>query len=155
MTHPQLPVFVYGTLRPGQGNYRHLLADHAIMDRPAQVHGYALYGAGIPYAVPERDSVIHGSVVWIDPAAYAATLLDLDHLEGYRLDRPTQSHYVRVQRIATSPTAPSAAGSRNATHQVWMYEAGPRFNRDSFRRIESGDWVAERAQPRARAGWQA
>lgn len=150
MTDRHLPVFVYGTLRPGQGNYRRLLAEHALEDRPAQVRGYALYGAGIPYAVLERDSVIHGSVVWIDTAAYAATLLDLDHLEGYR---PAQSHYVRVQRAATSLTSPPReAGPREASHQVFMYEAGPRFRRENFPRIDGGDWVAERARPRARTG---
>lgn len=154
MNHRHQPVFVYGTLRPGQGNYRHLLAEHAIEDRQAQVHGYALYGAGIPYAVPERGSVIHGSVVWIDPAAYAATLQDLDHLEGYRPDRPAQSHYVRVQRTAMCLT-PREDGTDKASHRVWMYEAGPRFHRDSFPRIDSGDWVAERAQLRTRTARQA
>jgi gamma-glutamylcyclotransferase (GGCT)/AIG2-like uncharacterized protein YtfP len=150
MNRRHRPVFVYGTLRPGQGNYRYLLAEHATEDRPARVRGYALYGAGFPYAVRERGSVIQGAVVWIDPAAYIETLEGLDRLEGFRPDRPGQSHYVRVNVSATCATPLPGGGTYETFHRVWMYEAGPRFRTDRHSRIDSGDWVAERSQDRAR-----
>ena len=41
-------VFVYGTLRPGQSNYRRLLADRTVREVPASTKGLALYGNGFP-----------------------------------------------------------------------------------------------------------
>ena len=101
----QYSVFVYGTLRPRQGNYRRLLACRTVRESPATAKGLALYGTGFPYAVPQPRARIVGDLITIEPALYREVLAELDALEGYHPDRPVTSHYIRTTRsiIATNP----------------------------------------------------
>jgi gamma-glutamylcyclotransferase (GGCT)/AIG2-like uncharacterized protein YtfP len=47
-----LPIFVYGTLRPGEPNHGLLLRGRTVAEEPARMRGMALYdGPGYPYAV--------------------------------------------------------------------------------------------------------
>lgn len=128
----QRPLFVYGTLRPGQGNHG-LLAGRTVQEEPARAPGVALYGWGLPYAVPFPGASTVGTLVTITPDLYWDVLIDLDRLEGYRPDRPDRSHYLRRPR-----TVLTTAG---ATHTAWVYLAGPSFNPAGMRRIPSGDWL--------------
>lgn len=128
----QRPVFVYGTLRPGQRNYR-LLATRTDREEPASAPGLALFGWGFPYAVPFRGASTLGVLVTITPQLYRDVLIDLDHLEGYRPDRPDRSHYIRQARMVLT-----AAGD---THTAWVYLAGPGIDLDGMRRIPGDDWL--------------
>src|SRR5664279_603082 len=101
----QHAVFVYGTLRPGQGNYRRLLEGRSANERPAIAKGLALFGSGIPYAVKHPGARVIGTLITITPTLYGEVLADLDTLEGYHAHRPASSHYIRTTRsiFATNP----------------------------------------------------
>lgn len=89
------PVFVYGTLRTGQGNWQWALQDRTTSAHLATVTGFQMYGLqGYPYAVhTDNDKhLIHGEVMHIDPEQYDEVMADLDRLEGYRPDNKN-SHY--------------------------------------------------------------
>ena len=129
----QYKVFVYGTLRPGQGNYQRLLADRTDQEQPATAPGVALFGAGFPYAVPSPGARTVGSLITIRPALYDDVLNDLDRLEGCLPHRPDRSHYVRATR-----TVIAAGGT---PHTAWIYLAGPSVDHARMRRIPGDDWL--------------
>ena len=72
-------VFVYATLRRGQGNHRLLDSSKFIGNAKTKLR-YALYGSGVPF-LSRADSVsqVIGEVYAIDDA----TLRRLDELEGH------------------------------------------------------------------------
>ncbi len=96
MTEPKLPVFVYGTLRPGQKNYPRLLQGRTLREFPARVHGrlYFVSNGGYPYVLPE-DGTVWGDLVELEPEHYDETLQELDLLEEYDPQDEAQSVYLR------------------------------------------------------------
>ncbi|RLU81589.1 hypothetical protein CTZ27_32400 [Streptomyces griseocarneus] len=115
--HERLPVFVYGTLRPGQGNHERFLLGRTAAEEPARLRGAVLYeGPGYPYAVADPEGEIHGDLITPAPAAYDAVLASLDALEGYAPGAPS-SHYVRVTRPVSL--------ERGGTVRAWVYLASP------------------------------
>ncbi|MEV5505351.1 gamma-glutamylcyclotransferase family protein [Streptomyces orinoci] len=114
---PQLPLFVYGTLRPGRHNYARYLQGHTTAEKPARLRGAALYeGPGYPFAVPAPHSQVHGDLITLAPAGYAAVLTTLDALEGYAPGAP-DNLYERVALPVELPT-----GERPP---AWVYLATP------------------------------
>ena len=82
-----LPVFVYGTLRPGEGNYSWALAGKTVAEVPATVSGLALHeGPGFPYAVLTGDPAdrVHGTLITIHRDLYEQVFARLDALDGVR-----------------------------------------------------------------------
>ena len=138
---PALPVFVYGTLRRGQGNYR-LLSGRTAAEHPAVLPGHALHDAGLPYVVPgsPTDQVV-GELMVVDPGRYAEVLASLDRLEGFRPGCP--SHYVRV-----AATARYRHGAEERAVEAWVYLAGDRFRASAATLVSSGDWLAPRRRRR-------
>ncbi len=136
-----LPFFVYGTLRPGQGNYR-LLAGQTVAEFPATLPGHALYGPGLPYVTAgEEDSAVVGDLIYVAAERHAEVLARLDCLEGYRPDR-SDNHYDREARTVRYVDVDGA----EATTLAWVYLAG-RWARERLRlgeRIAGGDWLAAR-----------
>lgn len=134
-----IPVFVYGTLRPGEGNWP-LLAAHATATTEARLADHALYGLrlGFPYAVAQAGASVHGDLVEIDPRRYGDALADLDRLEGYRRG-DTHNHYER--RFVTV----EANGTRRP---AWVYldSAWARRRLTAAEQITSGDWRARDTQ---------
>lgn len=131
----QLPFLVYGTLRPGQGNYAGLLHGRTCAEVRASVPSAAMFSGGaFPYAIATEDpqDVIVGDLLDIPSALYTEVLADLDRLEGYREDRES-NHYER-RRV----TVTTAQGNREA----WIYLAGARTAERirNLPRITSGDW---------------
>ena len=135
-----LPFFVYGSLRPGFGNYRLFQRfDHETVD--ATFSGgatmYALSGA-FPYMV-KSDSVapITGDLVSIDNLSdYPSALATIDALEGYDANKPDTSHYIR-----TRVTVQDIDGN---DIEAWTYFASPSHAEDIVSRlpiVESGDWA--------------
>ena len=140
-TPKYLPLFTYGTLRPGCGNYRRLLADHVIDEQAATARGYALYTHGpFPYAVTESSATITGSLLTISRASYTGALEALDQLEGYRPADPKHSHYVRVARAVEVPFM----GFATELVAAWVYEAGPTVDVSTMHLVAEGDWLAQR-----------
>jgi gamma-glutamylcyclotransferase (GGCT)/AIG2-like uncharacterized protein YtfP len=138
----QHSVFVYGTLRPGQGDYRWLLAGRTVRESPATAKGLALYGTGFPYAVPQPGARIVGDLITIEPALYREVLAELDALEGYHAHRPATSQYIRTTRsiIATNPLPDG--GTWETFHTAWIYLAGPGTTPMTMPRITADDWLA-------------
>ncbi|MFI9723249.1 gamma-glutamylcyclotransferase family protein [Streptomyces sp. NPDC052396] len=132
---PHLPVFVYGTLRPGQHNYARYLRGHTLTEQPARLLGAALYaGPGYPYAVPAAHSTVHGDLVTLTLDHYAATLAALDALEGCAPGAP-DNLYDRVAREVVQ--------ANGAHTQAWVYLAAPalaRRLRSTGTLIPNGRW---------------
>ncbi len=145
LQHPY-PVFVYGTLRPGQGNH-HMMEDAVADTFEGKVTGVGIYGAhqGFPYASEHEDpsAYVIGNVINLtdDQEGWKARQ-SMDHLEGFSKDHPSSSHYERILKEVEIVTP---AGGRE-TVKAWIYLArGP--SRDQLResdRIPDGDWVEAR-----------
>jgi gamma-glutamylcyclotransferase (GGCT)/AIG2-like uncharacterized protein YtfP len=138
----QHSVFVYGTLRPGQGNYQRLLDGRTVQESPAIAKGLALYGAGFPYAVPEPGARIVGDLITIEPAQYGQVLAELDALEGVRAQQVSSSHYIRAARSVIAYHALPGGGTWEAFHTAWIYLAGPDIDPTRMPRIADNDWLA-------------
>lgn len=110
----RLPVFVYGTLRPGEKNYAHYLAGRTVREAPATAAGRLYYVAegGYPYLVP-GDGRVAGELVFLDPALYDETLRGLDELEEYLPGDEAHSVYLR------RPAIVSLAGDGRV--RAWIY----------------------------------
>lgn len=151
----RMPVFVYGTLRNGQGNDR--LMDGAIAARSetAQVEGIAIYGAnrGFPYAqeAPDGQGITRGDLVHLSEDQNGDwSRNSLDNLEGFDSDRFSDSHY---RRVAADVTYTDPETGEQRTTKAWTYLAGS-WARESLHeddRIHDGDWVAAKTAYRAQA----
>ena len=138
----QHSVFVYGTLRPGQGNYQRLLAGRTVRESPALANGLALYGRGFPYAVPQSGARTVGNLITIRPHLYREVLTDLDQLEGYQPNRRAGNHYIRSARSVIATISTSNSGTWEAFHTAWIYLARPDIDTTGMPRIADDDWLA-------------
>jgi gamma-glutamylcyclotransferase (GGCT)/AIG2-like uncharacterized protein YtfP len=136
----QLPVFVYGTLRPGEANHCWLLAEVMAAAERAVLPGHQLYGTGMafPYVTPATapGRQVVGDLLTLDPDAYPEVLERLDALEGYRPERPeAHSHYLRQKVTVLVADQP---------RQAWVYLAGPgATDRLTDAQLSAtGDWLA-------------
>ncbi|NYV76713.1 gamma-glutamylcyclotransferase [Streptomyces sp. UH6] len=151
----RLPVFVYGTLRPGGLYHPDFLLGRTTAEEPATLRGAVLHeGPGYPYALEDthtgtdtatgggtgRDgdavaTVVRGELMMLREDGYEQVLAALDRLEDHRPGDPS-SLYLRVVRevTRTADGAPVAA---------WVYLAAPRLAarlRAEARIVTSGDW---------------
>lgn len=124
------PVFVYGTLLPGERGWRWYLGHVAESWTPGHLRDHALYGRTRPYpfAVPEPGRAVVGAVVWPVPSIVEEVLARLDEYEGVFQDPPL---YVRSR-------VPVDVGG--STEEAWVWVAGPGFVADPDDLIPSGDW---------------
>ncbi|NEP73507.1 MAG: gamma-glutamylcyclotransferase [Okeania sp. SIO2C2] len=93
-----LQVFVYGTLKPGEVNYKSYCAEYVVDAFPAITNGL-LYELSFGYpAMTRGDMNVYGFILsFTNPDV----LLDLDRLEDYHPERhPTENEYQR-QKIDT------------------------------------------------------
>src|SRR5262245_59894495 len=79
---PQLPLFVFGTLRRGEPNH-HCLAGTYERWLPATLCDYVRFVAehGFPAIVSSGGDFVEGELYFILPDAYARTLARCDELE--------------------------------------------------------------------------
>lgn len=137
------PVFVYGTLRPGQGNYR-LMGDAVNTYTSGVVKGVGIYGPtrGFPYAAEHQDdnAITVGEVVWLsNDYTGVKARQNLDYLEGFSSDYPTNSHYERV--LKTINIKDNLGNDKEV--KAWMYLARG-YSKSALEekdRIIHGDWV--------------
>ena len=120
-----VPMFVYGTLRPG--SYNAWYASDRV-DRDCTVNGRIYFVSregGYPVAKLDEEGTIHGDVIWLedDSDDYAA-ICAMEEGAGYT------SRWVEV------------VDSEGQSYEAWAwhydYEPGGRW-------IESGDWRREHA----------
>lgn len=139
----RLPVFVYGTLRQGQGNSG--LMDPAVESTtPAELRGVGIYGAnqGFPYAVEHQDplAITKGEIAYLEEGDEGDNArMRLDQLEGFDSNNPSTSHYERVKMFAQVDVE-----RQTRDIAVWTYMARgyARDNLHESGRIPDGDWVA-------------
>ena len=135
-----LPLFVYGTLKPGGGSYTTYLARRTLTEYGATLQPAALYTDGLyPYLVVdppgvEPDDRVYGVLVVIREDCFVETLSRLDWYEDYRPISPW-SLYLRVRRVVETPAGPAEA---------WIYVAGPAtaagIEAGRLTKIEAGTW---------------
>ena len=87
------PIFVYGTLKRGYGNYR-LIQGFTTKELPATTEGELYDVGGIPGLV-EGDNTVKGELMYIDSDYYQPALRVLDRLEGYDENNKSNSLYIR------------------------------------------------------------
>lgn len=135
----QLPFFVYGTLRSGQGNHR-LVEGTLDALRAARLPGHCLYAHGLPWAAASDAPGAHvtGELLQVRPGDYAAVLDRLDRLEGYH--PPRRQLYVRTALRVEYRDPEDGWQDRDA----WVYLGGDSFPRDPALLVASGDWAAAR-----------
>jgi gamma-glutamylcyclotransferase (GGCT)/AIG2-like uncharacterized protein YtfP len=136
----QLPFFVYGTLRSGQGN--HPLVEgalHAV--REARLPGHCLYASGLPWVASGAGpaSCVTGELLLVRSGEYQRALERLDRLEGYR--PPAYQMYVRTVCRVEFRDQPGEAWH---DCDAWVYLGGDSFPRDPGLLVASGDWVTAR-----------
>lgn len=134
------PIFVYGTLRPGQHNHDLLYGavDHY---EPAHINNVGMYRSSysFPYAQEREGAQTVGEVIWVTNNERGSQARQhLDALEGFNSDWPSTSHYERV----LSPV--QIQGSEGGTEELlaWVYlarSAGPFTDAEHIRH---GDWIA-------------
>lgn len=148
LTQPY-PVFVYGTLRRGQGNFP-IFGGHYYDVEGGEVSGISIYGAerAFPYAKENEENsnaFVKGDIIWVDQTSFGAEVrYSLDSLEGFSSDFPSDSHYERKLKVATFKDQ-----SGNQVEQlVWIYVASGRYRNQLSKQdiIENGDWVEARVK---------
>lgn len=127
----RLPLFVYGTLRPGAANFASYLGPCAISSRPATVRGRLfLHDEGYPF-LTAGDGTVRGEIIEVTAECWEETIARLDELEEYAPDDEAGSLYLRRRVVAQT-----ADGTRVS---AWTYL----WNRpeETGRRLPDGDWL--------------
>ncbi len=137
-----LPVFVYGTLRPGHWNYRGFLEGRTEAEAPATLPGGRMWDGGFPYvAETEGGGTIVGILIDVKRREWDGVRHRLDGLEGFDPAGGRENHYTRQARSVTA-----ADGS---TRIAWVYFAAPetvsRIEARGLPVIPSGDWAEDGA----------
>jgi gamma-glutamylcyclotransferase (GGCT)/AIG2-like uncharacterized protein YtfP len=134
----RLPVFVYGSLRRGQPNYR-LLHGTLEAEYTALLPGHRLYRGRFPYvAGGHPDGRVVGDLMVIKSEGYDEVLARLDELEGFQ--PPDRELYVRAARRVWFRDDPCASAPWRAA-RAWVYLGGESFDYRDDLAIPDGDWV--------------
>ncbi|MFF8829458.1 gamma-glutamylcyclotransferase family protein [Streptomyces sp. NPDC015131] len=136
---PELPFFVYGTLRPGEPNHERFLRGRTAAEEPARLAGALLHdGPGYPYLL-RGGGQVEGELVSAAPGRYEALLSVLDRLEEYF----GPGHPLNVYEREVCDVVRARDG---ATVRAWVYVAAPAVRPGAA--ITGGDWLRHRPAPR-------
>lgn len=131
----QLPVFVYGTLRNGFGNYSRLLKGNTEKEVVGAMTDGAIYpvrpSGGFP-CLTEEDGFVVGELMYIKPNIYDKTLRSLDWLEGYNKTDQKHSMYIRKKKLVDTPL--------DGVVDAWVYVWNTDYRPITTNRIPSGCW---------------
>jgi gamma-glutamylcyclotransferase (GGCT)/AIG2-like uncharacterized protein YtfP len=123
-------VFFYGTLMSGFKRPGRSLIDESLEPVGRGWIRAALFDLGIyPAAIPAADGTVWGEVHRMMDSH--AVLSALDEIEGYRVNEPDTSLYMRVETPVVLEDGTSAS--------VWVYFYNAPLGR--AQRIESGDYL--------------
>lgn len=136
----QLPLFVYGTLKPGASNYRTYLSGCILTELPATIDEAVLYNLGecptlvIGAGLARPDEQVHGILITLRPRLYDQTLRHIDSLEEYVCGNPWNWYERIIHPVRTG----------NALVDAWVYVAGSQvFNQvrvGRYRKVTGGNW---------------
>lgn len=126
----KLPVFVYGTLRNGLGNYEWCLRGRTTKEIQGTIKGVMYSAGGFPAVVPGDERVV-GELMYIPDDIYKATMIDLDGLEGYDPNSPATNMY---ERVVTEVTLENGEKVKAYTYHWSMGEWGIHTH------LAHGDW---------------
>ena len=139
-----LPLFVFGTLRPGQGNFRLIKEGNCIETvSEAKLSGVAMVaGKGYPYPhsklMDEEGYSIFGDVVSLKPnKGSIETRSNMDRLESFRSNYRSTSLYTRVDKIAT--IVDSSGNAREV--KVWIYVSNNLPKEANENILKDGNWL--------------
>lgn len=133
------PIFVYGTLRSGMGNYRSILDGKTTKERSGvRLPGATMYSnGGFPYVLEEDEGTgVSGDIMYLDYEELGDTLQNLDWLEGTGDDIDDDgNHYNRTLRYVQ-------VGEKEYV-QAWVYMPPncDRYHVTQLSEVESGDWL--------------
>ncbi len=126
------PIFVYGTLLPGQPN-DYIWQDCAQAVERAFATGCCLYDFGsYPVMIEGGRGRVVGQLIYLNRACYSQTIQNLDFLEGFDPQHPGDSNFRRVMLKVTRPNGEKVA--------AWAY-IGKREHMKNLPLIEHGDWA--------------
>ena len=80
-----VPMFVYGTLRPGMA-LSHYLAGVTVKQEPAVARGYHLLRYpmyGYPHMVKRKGGVVRGDLLWVEPSPNLDWVVGMETRAGY------------------------------------------------------------------------
>lgn len=147
-------VFAYGTLRPGGGNFEHLLQGNIeqVFDN-AVINGFDMYSRGsYPVIVPVmyKNSQIFGTLMQIKKDKLSKVMSALDRLEGY--SGPGKSNH--YERVVVQVNYLSQSGKSTLTPlsgPAWVYiggkEAQKQYAHQQGQRLVHGDWRKHTSLP--------
>lgn len=124
-TDRQLPIFVYGTLRPGGALYPQV-RDFVERHESALMGGFDLYSFGMFPGIVHGNGTVEGDLLYIHEDKWAECLAELDRIEanGYL--------FIRTDIYAANK------GMYDIV-RVWVYVANMNVL-STDQRIESNDW---------------
>ena len=94
----QLPLFVYGTLRPGEQYHNRLLGDHIDRVESALIQGGLVqHLAGNYPCLVRGEGSVAGELVWIQPEVWPKLIEAVDRFEEYSPLDMENSMYRREQ----------------------------------------------------------
>jgi gamma-glutamylcyclotransferase (GGCT)/AIG2-like uncharacterized protein YtfP len=125
-----LPLFVYGTLRRGFGNYNNYLRGKVADIVPGTIKG-EMFDVGAFPAVVCGEYTVVGELMYIDLADYVDTMKNCDILEGYNPDADFNMYERQIIEVNTED------GIKHAWVYIW--EMTPPSN---YRKVANGDWAA-------------
>lgn len=138
MKNEQYPIFVYGTLRNGLGNYNRILQGMTERELVGYTRGniHEVGGGGFPCLLKNKERVIRGEIMWLKPEVYERVMKRLDALEGFREHDPEGSMYTReMARIMVDDPSKKDMEMTDA----WIYYWNSNWRYGDL--IESGCWV--------------
>jgi gamma-glutamylcyclotransferase (GGCT)/AIG2-like uncharacterized protein YtfP len=128
----RLPVFVYGSLRPGNIHYDRLLKGKTVNETPARVRGFLYAHVSLPWpCLMPGDGEVKGELIHIAPDVYDRVMVALDDWEDYDPRDEAGSLYLR--KVVTAITADGRE------EQAWCYFWNG-SERELGERVEDGDW---------------
>lgn len=133
----QLPVFVYGTLLEGMGNWTHYLKGKTTKVVSGELTGFDMYAvASFPGIVQTdfADNKVYGELMYIKPRMFNETISLVDMLEGYVKENKRNSMYLRKKVVVKTECGELV--------EAWVYV----WNRpihDPIRqfKVDNGSWL--------------
>lgn len=119
----KLPMFVYGTLKEGHGNWKYYLKDKTVDVKKATLPSYKMYSLGVPMIFKDdtTDYSVHGEVHFINPDDYENIVYRIDGLESYNRHSDTGGYLRREVTVTLDGTGEKI--------QCWAYIGSQRSKR--------------------------